>query len=119
MNAIDKAWGCELAHLGKCSGPIEAGHIVNRSQTRNVTGAEKYIQANKEVLLAHICHAHNTGRVHDEKRHRAYLLQRRVEIFGFEYVNAVVEGLRRLFKQPPAGLRLEALLSHDRTEEEA
>ena len=117
MNDIDQAWGCELRHLGGCSGPIEGGHVINRSQLRGVPGAEAYVRKNKEVLLAHICHAHNTNRTHDEPRWRAYLIGRRIGVFGREYVNEVFEGLRRLSKIAKPEWRLEALLSHDREED--
>jgi len=101
---------CELAHLGGCGGPLEEAHVINKSRLRNVDGAMKYIDRHPDVLLAAVCHNHNTGRDHDTKANRAYLLQLRVEEFGYDYVAGVLEGLRKLFKVPPADLRLEALL---------
>lgn len=105
-------FACELAHLGGCGGPLEDAHIVNKSRLRNVDGALKYCDDHKEVLIGVVCHSHNTGRTHDEKRYRAYLLQKRVDLFGTEYVSGVLEGLRALFKDEATDLRLEALLSH-------
>ena len=105
-------WGCELAHLGGCGGGLEQAHIVNKSRLRNVKGALKYVEKHKEVLLGTVCHNHNTTRAHDERRYRAYLLQKRVDLFGAEHVSGVLDGLRALFKDGAMDLRLEALLSH-------
>ena len=103
-------FGCELKHLGGCGGGLEKAHIINKSRLRNVAKALKYCDAHAEVLIGVVCHSHNTGRTHDTKANRAYMLQKRVDLFGFEYVGGIIEGLRALFKVPPEDLRLEALL---------
>jgi hypothetical protein len=64
------------------------------------------------VLIADICHIHNTSRVPDQKKWRAYLLQMRVDLFGWDYVSGVLEGLRALCRVPPPEWRLDALLVH-------
>ena len=110
---------CELAHLGGCGGPIQRAHIIGRGRLRNVAKALNYCDRNAEVLLGDVCASHNVGRVHDEKKHRAYLLHKRVELFGWEYVDDVIEGLRALHKVPPPELRLEALLGDRDDEAEA
>jgi hypothetical protein len=107
---MDNSFGCELRHLGGCGGGLEQAHIINRSRLRGVEHSLDYCEKHAEVLIGVVCHSHNTGRTHDEAKNRAYLLQKRVDVFGYEYVNGVVEGLRQLFKVPPMDLRLEALL---------
>ena len=102
---------CELRHLGGCGGPLEGAHIINRSALRNVRGALAYVEKNREILIALICHTHNTGRDHDTKENTAYLLRKRCSVFGSEYVSQVLEGLRLLSKSRPPEWRLSALFS--------
>ena len=102
---------CELRHLGGCGGPLEGAHVINKSALRNVRGALAYCEKNSEILIASICHNHNTGRDHDTKQNTAAILKVRCSIFGVEYVSGVLEGLRLLSKSRPPEWRLSALLS--------
>jgi hypothetical protein len=102
---------CELRHLGGCNGPLERAHIINRSALRNVPGALAYCERHAEILIADICHAHNTSRAHDTKENTAHLLRKRCSVFGEEYVSEVLEGLRDLSKSRPPEWRLSALVS--------
>src|SRR3990167_1145367 len=92
---------CELRHLGGCGGPLEGAHVINKSALRNVRGALAYCEKNSEILIASICHNHNT----------APILKVRVSDFGVEYVSGVLEGLRLLSKSRPPEWRLSALLA--------
>jgi hypothetical protein len=100
---------CELKHLGGCRGPLQRHHIISRGKLRNVTGGLAYCEKWREVLIADICEAHHIGGIADAKENRASLLKIRCSIFGVEYVNEVIEGLRSLCKVPPTEWRLEAL----------
>ena len=102
---------CELRHLGGCCGPLEGAHVINKSALRNVRGALAYCEKNSEILIASICHNHNTGRDHDTKQNTAAILKVRVSDFGVEYVSGVLEGLRLLSKSRPPEWRLSALLA--------
>jgi hypothetical protein len=104
-------FGCELRHLGGCGGGLEQAHIINKSRMRNVAKALKYCDDHFEVLIGVVCHSHNTGRTHDSKGNRAFLLLKRCDLFGYDYVDEVVNGLLALFKVPPSDLRLAALLA--------
>ena len=103
---------CELRCIGNCSGPLERHHIINRGHLRSVAKGLKYCDDHADVLIADICHAHNTSRIADTKQARAYLLQKRVDLFGAEYVSGILEGLRALCRVPPPEWSLGALLSH-------
>jgi len=107
---------CELKHLGGCRGPLQRHHIISRGKLRNVTGGLAYCEKWREVLIADICEAHHIGGIADAKENRASLLKIRCSIFGVEYVNEVIEGLRSLCKVPPTEWRLEALLFTQDTE---
>jgi len=102
---------CELRSLGGCAGGLERHHVLSRGKLRNVPGAMKYVEANAEILLADVCAFHNVSRYADTKKARACLLKARVSIFGVEYVNEVIEGLRSLCKVPPPEWSLSALLA--------
>ena len=58
-----------------------------------------------------MCEGGNVGREADSKSARAFLLLKRCELFGYDYVDEVVNGLLALFKVPPSDLRLAALLA--------
>jgi hypothetical protein len=104
-------FACELRWLGGCSGPLEKHHVLSRGKLVNVRGGLEYCSDNAPILLADICHKHNTDRTADTAAARRYLIQRRVTLFGKEYVAQVLDGLRALCKTEMPDWRLEAILA--------
>jgi hypothetical protein len=105
-------FGCELRWLGPCSGPLDRHHILNRAKLMRVRGAMEYCQEHKEVLLADVCRHHDADtKLADTAAARAYLIRKRVSLFGEEYVRDVLDGLRALCKSEMPDWRLEAILA--------
>ncbi len=104
---------CELRSLGGCGGPLQKHHILNRGSLQKIDGWKHYCEVEyPHVFLADICATHNVNRVADTKVARAFLLRRRVDLFGYDYVSGVLDGLRDATKTGRPEWRLEALLQH-------
>ena len=102
---------CELRHLGGCSGGLQTHHVLNKGKVRVIDGWKKYCEVQyPHVFLATICAAHNTSRIADTKKARAYLLQKRADLFGYDYISGVLDGLRASSKTGIPEWKLEALL---------
>lgn len=108
---MNNASFCELRELGGCAGGLQRHHVLNRGKLRNIPGAMKYIEKHSEILLADICAAHNTSRIADLKKARALLLQARVDLWGQDYVEGVLDGLRAATKTGTPEWKLSALLA--------
>ena len=104
---------CELAdwRAHKCYGPLQRHHVVNKSRLRGCPAGLRYIERERHIFCAFVCEGGNVGREADSKSARAFLLLKRCDLFGYDYVDEVVNGLLALFKVPPSDLRLAALLA--------
>jgi len=68
------------------------------------------VEANGHLFMAWVCEGGNVGREADSREAQAFFWRNRIAQWGEEYCSEMLEGLRKLFKVPPADLRLEALL---------
>lgn len=62
-------------------------------------------------LMASVCSSHNISRCADTLGARAALLQKRVDKFGRQHMETVLEEIRDTFKGNRPELRLSALLA--------
>jgi hypothetical protein len=106
--------GFALEHsYGPCGGGMDRHHIISRQLMRGCKDARKFVDKFEpdEVFFAPICNYHNAQtKIADLPEARAFMLQKRVDLFGMEYMQEVWTDFLSKFKAEHPDLRLSVLL---------
>lgn len=108
---------CELHQLAyylgwpKCGPSIHRHHMVNRSKMERSPAALDFAEANDHIWLADVCDVHNVDRYADNPHAQAWLLRKRIQVFGKQYVKSLWDEWISLFKEPWPEMEMLAILA--------
>ena len=98
---------------GPCGGGLDMHHIISRQLMRGCKEARKFVDKYEphSVFFAEVCNYHNAQtKIADLPEARAFMLQKRVDLFGMEYMQEVWDEFLGKFKAEHPDLRLSVLL---------
>ena len=89
-------------------------HSVDKSFLRGCKRAQKYVKDNWHFFRSRVCNVHNAEtKWADAKAAQSIIWGEKVRLWGREYCEQMLDGLRACYKVEPMQLRLEALLGKD------
>ncbi len=77
----------------ECRGALQRHHIITKQMARGNKAVRDLLRKCPDELMAWVCEAHHIGRYVENPQARARLLARNVELYGYERVQVVVDGL--------------------------
>ena len=85
-------------------------HLISKGRLRGNKAARAFVEHLPDIFLPWVCGLHNTSRIADTKKARAYMLAQVIRRTGRYTVDVAFEQLRTYFKGPQPELRPEAIL---------
>jgi hypothetical protein len=76
-----------------CSGTLQWHHIISKQMARGNKEVREILRACPPELMVWVCEAHHIGQYVSSPEARALMLWHNVELYGYEPVRMVVDGL--------------------------